>query len=211
MALAEPIVDELGDVLRTLNQRGTDRRQRRVGPSRRALADLDGTLVRGAPDRDHPESRSARAGQRARPGADDHPPRSGGAVDGRKVAERLEAILDPEKDPRLDNFLTDDRPPSPASLRENLGRRSPKISGTCCKAPTASSARPRPSSPKPVAGCTGPCGKERWRCERSAPTPPCLLFGDDETDLEARDLDLTEIRLRGRARPYEQRDERDEP
>ena len=34
---------------------------------------------------------------------------------------------------------------------------------------------------------------------------------DDETDLEARDLDLTEIRLRGRARPYEQRDERDEP
>ena len=41
--------------------------------------------------------------------------------------------------------------------------------------------------------------------------PAVLLFGDDETDLEASDLDLTEIRLRGRARPYEQRDERDEP
>ena len=40
--------------------------------------------------------------------------------------------------------------------------------------------------------------------------PAVLLFGDDETDLEARDLDLTEIRLRGRARPYEQRDERED-
>ena len=40
--------------------------------------------------------------------------------------------------------------------------------------------------------------------------PGVLFWGDDETDLEARDFDMTDLRLRGRARPYEQRDERDD-
>ena len=44
------------------------------------------------------------------------------------------------------------------------------------------------------------------RTETAARLQAKAMIGKDP-----RDLDLTEIRLRGRARPYEQRDERDEP
>jgi len=39
--------------------------------------------------------------------------------------------------------------------------------------------------------------------------PAYLLFGDSEPDLEEKTMDLSGIRRSGRARPYEQRDEKD--
>ena len=53
-----------------------------------------------------------------------------------------------------------------------------------------------------------------WQAElalrRIRANPSVLLFGDDEPDLEARPQDESGLRYSGRARPYEQRDERDD-
>ena len=206
LALAQPVVDQLGAMLRTLNQELLT--PENVATVRRAIGELDGALTAGhelattlnrdllGPDNVRALERTIRNLDRA-------------VADGRQVTERLEAILDPEKDPRLDRFLTEVASAT-GELRENLDLVSLDLRHLLHNAD-----RVVGDTEAELAEATRRLHRALWQGElalrKIRANPAVLLFGDDESDLEARDLDLTEIRLRGRARPYEQRDERDDP
>ncbi len=53
-----------------------------------------------------------------------------------------------------------------------------------------------------------------WQAEMVArkirANPSVVIWGDDEPDLEATEIDESAIRRTGRARPYRQRDESDD-
>lgn len=205
MALAGPLVEQLSDVLRTLRQELlTPENVDAVG---RAVTALDDTLSEGrqlatrlnrdllAPDNVRSLERTLHQLEQA-------------ATDGRRVAGRLESMLDPEKDPRLDRILTEMSAVA-VELRQNLDSVSADLQQLLSDAD-----RVVGNTEAELSEATRRLHRALWQGEMALrkirANPAVLLFGDDETDLEASELDLTEIRLRGRARPYEQRDESDD-
>ena len=205
MASAGPAVDELGAMLRTLNREVLT--PQNVAAVSRAIGELDGALSEGrqmattlnrgllAADNVAALERTIHNLDRA-------------VADGRTVAQRLETLFDPEKDPRLDRLLTE-ASAATVELRTSLGEVSRDLRQLLSRADRAIGA-----TETELAEASRRLQRALWQGEMALrkirANPAVLLFGDDETDLEARDVDLTEIRLRGRARPYEQRDERDE-
>ncbi|NJL26641.1 MAG: hypothetical protein HC897_01575 [Thermoanaerobaculia bacterium] len=132
----------------------------------------------------------------------------GALSDGRQVAARLDRLLDPEQDPRLDTTLT-----QVAELTEKLNRDLEAIQANLTRV-LKTTDRTVSSTSAELSEALRRLQRALWQGEMALrkirANPAVLLFGDNETDLEARDGDLTEIRLEGRAPPYEQRDEKDE-
>lgn len=128
--------------------------------------------------------------------------------DGRQVADRLDRLLDPQQDPRIDTTLT-----QLAELSERLNRDLEKIENDIARL-LATTDRTVNSTGVELSEALRRLQRALWQGEMALrkirANPAVLLFGDNETDLEARDIDLTKIRLEGRAEPYEQRDEKDE-
>ena len=125
------------------------------------------------------------------------------------MAARLDALLEGEQDPRLDNLLAEISTTT-GDMRENLDAVAADL-----RKLLANTDRVVGQAETELAEASRRLRRTLWQGEMALrkirANPSLVFFGDDETDLEARDLDLTEIRLRGRARPYEQRDERDDP
>lgn len=206
MALARPAIEELGTLIRTVNQELLNRGN--LDTINRAIGELDGLMAEGhqiattlnrgllAPD-------NVAALERTIHNID------GAAADGRSVAARLDALLDAEQDPRLDHLLTE-AGSATSELRENLAAVSADL-----RQLLKHTDRVVGQAETELAEASRRLRRTLWQGEMALrkirANPSLVFFGDDETDLEARDLDLTEIRLRGRARPYEQRDERDDP
>ncbi len=202
MVRAGPAIDELTDILRTLNRDvltpdNVDSVGRALGGLDQALVEgheLISTLNRGvlAPDNVEAVNRMVHNLDQA-------------VADGRSAAARLDALL---VDPRLDAILTDVAAAS-GELHTSLEAISADLQLLLAKAD-----RLIGDTDTELVEATRRLREALWQGEMALrkirANPAVLLFGDDETDLEASDLDLTEIRLRGRARPYEQRDERDE-
>ncbi|MEM7588411.1 MAG: MlaD family protein [Acidobacteriota bacterium] len=130
-------------------------------------------------------------------------------ADGREVTDRLARVVDPEQDPRLDTFLTDIAAVT-GELRTEIDAVSTRLDQLLDRADQVVG-----DTEAELAEATRRLQRTLWQGEMALrkirSNPSVLLFGDDETDLEAGAIDFSEIRLRGRARPYEQRDERDEP
>ena len=206
MAMVRPAIAELGTLIRTVNERLlTDDNLEAIGG---ALGELDGVLAEGrravatlnddllAPD-------NVAALERTIHNLD------AAVADGRSVAARLDELLEGEQDPRLDNLLSE-ATAATRELRTNLDA----ISGDLRQL-LQHTDRVVGQAETELAEAARRLRRTLWQGEMALrkirANPALLFFGDDETDLEARDLDLTEIRLRGRARPYEQRDERDDP
>ncbi len=205
MAMARPAIVELGTLIRTVNQELLT--PENIDTAKRALGELDGVMAEGrqiattlnrgllAPD-------NVAAFERTLHNLD------GAVADGRSVAARLDKLLDAEQDPRLDSLLTEVRAAT-GELRENLNTVSIDLHRLL-----QNTDRVVGQAETELAEASRRLRRTLWQGEMTLrkirANPALLFFGDDETDLEARDLDLTEIRLRGRARPYEQRDERDE-
>ncbi len=209
MALARPAIDELGTLIKTVNQEllsatNLEAINRGIG----AFGELDAVMAEGrqiattlnqgilGPD-------NVEAIDRMIHNLD------GAVADGRSVAARLDALFDAEQDPRLDALLTEARAAA-TELRESLNTVSADLSRLL-----NNTDRVVGQAETELAEATRRLRRTLWQGEMALrkirANPALLFFGDDETDLEARDLDLTEIRLRGRARPYEQRDEQDDP
>lgn len=129
-------------------------------------------------------------------------------AEGRRVAGRLDSLLDPEQDPRLDQILTD-----VAEITGRLDQDLEKIQSDLDRL-IATAETTLDDSSTEVTEALRRLQRALWQGEMALrkirANPAVLLFGDDETDLEARDADQTQMRLEGRARPYEQRDERDD-
>ncbi len=206
MALAEPAIVELGNLIRTVNEKLlTDGN---LGAVNRAIGELDGVLAQGrqvmetinqdllAPDNVATLKRTLTNLDEA-------------VVEGRSVATRLDALLEGEEDPRLDNLLAEARMAT-GELRASLDAVSSDLSQLL-----QNTDRVVGQAETELAEASRRLRRTLWQGEMALrkirANPALVFFGDDETDLEARDLDLTEIRMRGRARPYEQRDERDDP
>lgn len=206
MALAEPAITELGKLIRTVNERLlTDGNLATVN---RALGELDGVLSEGRQamttlNQDLLTPKNVAALERTIHNLDD------AVVEGRSVASRLDALLEGEEDPRLDDLLTEARSAT-GELRDNLNAVSSDL-----RQLLQNSDRLVGQAETELAEASRRLRRTLWQGEMALrkirANPSLVFFGDDETDLEARDLDLTEIRMRGRARPYEQRDERDDP
>ena len=209
MALARPVIDQLGTLMRTINRQllspdNVEAINRGVG----AFGDLDAVIAEGRQiastvNQNLLSSDNVEAIDRIVHHLDD------AVAEGRSVAARLDTLLDAEQDPRLDDLLTEARAAATELRQEldtvatDLGRlldNTDRVVGT---------------AETEIAEVSRRLNRVLWQGEMALrkirANPSLLFFGDDETDLEARDLDLTEIRLRGRARPYEQRDERDDP
>lgn len=205
MAKAPPVIDELTAVLEKLNRElFTPQNIQAIG---RVIADLEGAVADGrqiaatlhrdvlAPDNVEALDRVVHDLEAA-------------VADSRSAAARLDAFLDAEQDPRLDRLLTEVTAATSemrthldavtADLRELLENTDRVVS----------------VAETELVEATRRLQQTLWQGEMALrkirANPALLFFGDDETDLEARDLDLTEIRQRGRARPYEQRDEKDD-
>ncbi len=168
MALAQPAIAELGTLIRTVNEQLLT--EDNLGAVSRALGELDGVIAEGRQvaatlNRDLLTPENVAALERTIHNLD------GAVAEGRSVAARLDALLEGEEDPRLDDLLAEVSAAT-GELRVNLNAVSADL--------------------------------------RQLLQNTDRVVGHAETELEARDLDLTEIRLRGRARPYEQRDERDD-
>ncbi|MEM7352823.1 MAG: MlaD family protein [Acidobacteriota bacterium] len=205
MAQAGPAIDELRAVLRTLNHQVLT--PENIAGVSRAINELDGTLAEGrqiaaALNRGLLADDNIEALDRSIHNLD------AAIADGRTVAQRLDTLLDPTKDPRLDRLLTDVSAAT-HDLRQNLDQIAGDLRDLLRDADHMVG-----STEAELAEASRRLQRALWQGEMALrkirANPAVLLFGDDETDLEARDIDLTEIRLRGRARPYEQRDERDE-
>lgn len=129
-------------------------------------------------------------------------------TDARQVVAQLDRLLDPQQDPRIDNTLT-----HLADLSERLDHDLEKI-GNDLTHLVATTDQTITSTSVELGEAIRRLQRAMWQGEMALrkirANPAVLLFGDDETDLEARDIDLTRIRLDGRAEPYEQRDENDE-
>ena len=205
MAGARPVLDDLGALIRTVNQRLLN--DGNLEAINRVIGELDAAMVEGrqlattlnrellAPDNVAALERTVR-------NLDD------AVADGRSAAARVDALLDAEQDPRLDQLLTE-LGTTTRELRQNLDAVSADL-----RRLLESTDRVVGQAETELAEASRRLRRTLWQGEMALrkirANPSLVFFGDDETDLEARDLDLTEIRLRGRARPYEQRDERDE-
>ncbi len=206
MALARPAITELGTLLETVNRDVLT--PENLATLSRALGELDGALAEGrqiattlnrgllAPDNVAAIDRTIHHLELA-------------AADGRSVAARLDALLDAEQDPRIDAILTDVAATT-AELQENLDAVSADL-----RTLLQSTDRVVGSVEAELSEASRQLIETLWQGEMALrkirANPALLFFGDDETDLEARDVDLTELLRQGRARPYEQRDERDDP
>lgn len=206
VAIAQPAVQDFAAILQTLNRevltpenmktigRLLVRLDDTVGQGQEILAKLDRGLL--APDNVEALDRMVHNLDAA-------------LADGRAAAARLDRILDAERDPRLDHILTD-AAAATRELRENLDA----VSGDLRRL-LGTADRVLGDTETELAEAARRLQRALWQGEMALrkirANPAVLLFGDDETDLEARDLDMTEIRLQGRARPYEQRDEKEEP
>ncbi len=206
MALARPAIDELGILIRTVNEKLLT--EDNLGAIGRALGELDGVIAEGRQiattvNRGLLAPANVAAIERTIHNLD------GAVADGRSVATRLDALLEGEQDPRLDDLLAEAKATT-SELRENLNAVSADL-----RKLLKNTDRVVGQTETEIAEATRRLRRTLWQGEMALrkirANPALLFFGDDETDLEARDLDLTEIRLRGRARPYEQRDERDDP
>ncbi len=206
MALVRPAIVELGTLIRTVNQQLLT--SENIDTVQRALGELDGVMAEGRQiattlNRGLLSPDNVAALERTIHNLD------GAVADGRSVAARLDKLLDAEQDPRLDNLITEVRAAT-GELRENLNTVSADL-----RRLLDNTDRVVGQAETELAETSRLLRRTLWQGEMTLrkirANPALLFFGDDETDLEARDLDLTEIRLRGRARPYEQRDERDDP
>ena len=205
MAKAPPVIDELTAVLEKLNRQLLT--PENIQAVSQAFHDLEGAVAEGrqiattlnrgllAPDNVAALDRMVHDLEAA-------------LADGRSVAARLDAFLDAEQDPRLDRLLTE-LTATTEQMRANLDAVTADLRGLL-----QNTDRVVGEVETELAEASRRLQQALWQGEMALrkirANPALLFFGDDETDLEARDLDLTEIRLRGRARPYEQRDERDE-
>ncbi len=206
MALARPAIEELGIMIRKVNQELlTDDN---LGTVQRALGEIEGVVEEGRQiavtvNRRLLAPGNVEAFERMVHNLD------GAVVSGKSAADRLDALLDGEQDPRLDDLLAEVRTTT-AELRENLNAVSADL-----RRLLQNTDRVVGQTETELAEASRRLRRTLWQGEMALrkirANPSLVFFGDDETDLEARDLDLTEIRLRGRARPYEQRDERDDP
>ncbi len=205
MALAQPAIDDLGAILNTLKQDVLN--EQNVDTIGRALGELDGALVEGRQvaatlNRGLLAPANVEALEQTIHNLDS------AVADGRKVAARLDSLLDPEQDPRIDRLITDVGAAT-NELRTNLDAISADLQHLLQHADRTLS-----ETETEIAEATRRLHRTLWQGEQALrkirANPSVVFFGDDETDLVARDVALTEIRLRGRARPYEQRDERDE-
>ncbi len=206
MAQARPAIDELTVILQTLNREVLT--PENLESLSGAIGGLDRTLDEGhrfvaTLNRDVLAPDNVAAVDRVVHNLDL------AVADARSAVTRLDAILDAERDPRLDTILTE-----VAATTSELHRNLDEISGDLRRL-LVQADRLLGDTDTELVEATRRLREALWQGEMALrkirANPAVLLFGDDETDLEARDLDLTEIRLRGRARPYEQRDERDEP
>ncbi len=205
IAMTYPAIEQLGSMIETLNRDLLT--PENLGTLSEAIRDLDGVLVEGralatnlnqkllAPDNLETFDRTLHNLDQA-------------VADGQQVADRLESIFDPEQDPRLDQFLTDIAAVG-GELRVQLDSVSGDLEQLLQHANQVVN-----NTDAELAEATRRLQRTLWQGEMALrkirSNPAVLLFGDNETDLEAGAIDFTEIRLRGRARPYEQRDERDE-
>ncbi len=206
MALARPAIAELGTLVRRVNEELlTDDN---LGAVNRVIGELDGVIAEGRQvvktlNRDLLAPDNVAALERTIHNLD------GAVLEGRSVAARLDALLEGEEDPRLDDLLAEARSAT-SELRTNLDA----VSGDLRQL-LENTDRVVGLAETELAEASRRLRRTLWQGEMALrkirANPALVFFGDDETDLEARDLDLTEIRLRGRARPYEQRDERDDP
>ncbi len=205
IAMAYPAIEGLATMLETVNQDLLT--PQNLDTVSQSIRDLDGMLVEGRqvvsnlnqkllpPDNLEALDRTIHNLDLA-------------VADGRQVADRLASLLDPEQDPRLDQFLTDIAATS-SELRVQLDNVSSDLEQLINRADQLVG-----DTEVELAEATRRLQRALWQGEMALrkirSNPAVLLFGDNETDLEAGALDFTEIRLRGRARPYEQRDERDD-
>lgn len=206
MALARPAIDELGTLIRTVNEKLLT--EGNLGAIGRALGELDSVMAEGRQiattlNRGLLSPDNVAALERTIHNLD------GAVADGRSVAARLDALIEGEEDPRLDDLLAE-LSTTTGELRQNLDTVSSDL-----RRLLQNTDRVVGQTETELAEASRRLRRTLWQGEMALrkirANPALLFFGDDETDLEARDLDLTEIRLRGRARPYEQRDERDDP
>ncbi len=205
MAVAGPVVGELAAMLRTVNRELLT--PENMATARRVFERLDLTLEEGhqlaaslnrgvlAPDNVEALDRMIHNLDQA-------------VADGQAVAARVDEILDPDREPSVDEILSDVAAVS-KELRQNLGLISAdlqRLLGTADEVLV--------EARNELAETSRRMRRALWQGElalrKIRANPALLLFGDDETDFEAPDFDMTEIRLRGRARPYGQRDEKDE-
>ncbi|MFQ5505869.1 MAG: hypothetical protein ACE5F1_13895, partial [Planctomycetota bacterium] len=125
---------------------------------------------------------------------------------GESLAESADqAILDArtllrESSPKIGSIL-DDLAETSSELRHELGSLLAQVRGVI----TDNRAQ--------VAEILRRMRRTMWQAEMAVRkirgNPAFLLFGDEEADLEEKDMDLGRIRSSGRARPYMQRDEKD--
>ncbi len=206
MTLARPAIEELGTLIRTVNRELLTADN--VDIVQRTLGELEGAVTEGRQIASTVNRRllaegNVEAFERMIANLD------GAAVDGRSVVARLDALIEGDQDPRLADLLAEARTTT-RELRENLNAVSADL-----RRLLANTDRVVGQTETELAEASRRLRRTLWQGEMALrkirANPALVFFGDDETDLEARDLDLTEIRLRGRARPYEQRDERDDP
>ncbi len=206
MALARPAIEELAVMIRTVNQKLLTADN--LGTIDRALLELEGAAVEG---RQAATTLNRRLLAPANADAFDRMLANldGALTEGRSAAARLDALLEGEQDPRLDSLLAEARTAA-SELRTNLDAVAADL-----RRLLDDTGRVVGQTETEIAEASRRLRRTLWQGEMALrkirANPALLFFGDDETDLEARDLDLTEIRLRGRARPYEQRDERHDP
>jgi ABC-type transporter Mla subunit MlaD len=205
MAQARPVLNDLGALIHTVNQRLlTDGNVEAIN---RVISELDAAIGEGRQlvthlNRDLLAPENVAALERTVHNLD------AAVADGRSAAGRIDALLDAEQDPRLDNLLTE-LGTTTRELRADLDAIS-----TDLRRLLGDTDRVVGQAETELAEVSRRLRRTLWQGEMALrkirANPSLVFFGDDETDLEARDLDLTEIRLRGRARPYEQRDERND-
>jgi hypothetical protein len=205
MAVAGPAVDDLSAILRTVHREILT--PDNVALVRQALGHLDDTLAQGhqlaeSLNRGVLSAENVAALDRTIHNLDR------AMDDGRAVTARLDELLAADRDPSVDELL-DDVAAVSAELRDNLGLVSADLRhllGTADEVLV--------ETRNELVEASRRMRRALWQGElalrKIRANPALLLFGDDETDLEAPDFDMTEIRLRGRARPYGQRDEKDD-
>jgi hypothetical protein len=205
MAVAGPAVDDLAAILRTVNRELLT--PDNVATVRRVLDRLEKTLQEGqqiAASLNHGvlAAENVQALDRIIHNLDR------AVADGQAVAARVDELLDADREPSVDDVFNDVAAVS-RELRDNLGLVSSDLRhllGTADEVLVETRTELVETSRR--------LRRALWQGElalrKIRANPALLLFGDDETDFEAPDFDMTEIRLRGRARPYGQRDEKDD-
>lgn len=205
LSLARPAIGEITDILRKVNREVLTPHS--IGALTRALSGLDQTLQEGYQaiatlNREVLAVDNVESVDRMIHNLDH------AVADGRAITARLDSLLDAERDPRFDSILSD-LAALTGELREDLDSATGDL-----RRVLDSTDRVLGSAETELAESTRRLNRTLWQGEMALrkirANPSLLFFGDDETDLEAGDFDRTDIRLRGRARPYEQRDEWDE-